>query len=90
MERKPEKQALPHGFSLQDRKKIAMTGVQDVITFDENQVIILTTQGKLVVHGNGLHVDQLSLETGDLQISGKVDRMEYTEAAGSLFGRLFR
>lgn len=81
---------LPHGFTLQDRKKITMSGVSDVQTFDEKQVIVLTTQGRLVIRGSGLHVDQLSLETGDLQISGQIDTMEYTENGGSLWKRIFQ
>lgn len=81
---------LPHGFTLQDRKKITMSGVSDVQTFDEKQVIVLTTQGRLVIRGSGLHVDQLSLETGDLQLSGHIDTMEYTENGGSLWKRIFQ
>lgn len=81
---------LPHGFTLQDRKKITMSGVSDVQTFDEKQVIVLTTQGRLIIRGSGLHVDQLSLETGDLQLSGQIDTMEYTENGGSLWKRIFQ
>lgn len=81
---------LPHGFTLQDRKKITMSGVSDVQTFDEKQVIIRTTQGKLVIRGSGLHVDQLSLETGDLQLSGHIDTMEYTESEGGFLRRIFQ
>ena len=86
-QKQPER---PHGFTLQDRKKINMSGVSDVQTFDEKQVIVLTTQGRLVIRGSGLHVDQLSLETGDLQISGQIDTMEYTENGGSLWKRIFQ
>ena len=86
-----QKQAeLPHGLTLQDRKKITMSGVNDVQTFDEKQVIVLTTQGRLVIRGSGLHVDQLSLETGDLQLSGHIDTMEYTENGDSLLRRIFQ
>ena len=44
-----EKQSLPHGISLQDRKKLSVSGVSDVANFDENQIIIVTQQGTLFV-----------------------------------------
>ena len=57
-----EKQSLPHGISLQDRKKLSVSGVSDVANFDENQIIIVTQQGTLFVRGGDLHVDQLNLD----------------------------
>ena len=85
-----EKQALPHGISLQDRKKLSVSGVNDVVNFDENQIIAATGWGTLLVRGSGLHVDQLSLETGDLQLSGHIDTMEYTESEGGFLRRIFQ
>ena len=64
-----EKQSLPHGISLQDRKKLSVSGVSDVANFDENQIIIVTQQGTLFVRGGDLHVDQLNLDAGELRIS---------------------
>ena len=83
-----EKQSLPHGISLQDRKKLSVSGVSDVANFDENQIIIVTQQGTLFVRGGDLHVDQLNLDAGELRISG----MEYDDggAAGGFLRRLFQ
>ena len=86
-----EKQSLPHGISLQDRKKLSVSGVSDVANFDENQIIIVTQQGTLFVRGGDLHVDQLNLDAGELRISGRIDCMEYDGgAAGGFLRRLFQ
>ena len=87
-----EKQSLPHGISLQDRKKLSVSGVSDVANFDENQIIIVTQQGTLFVRGGDLHVDQLNLDAGELRISGLIDCMEYDDggAAGGFLRRLFQ
>lgn len=87
-----EKQSLPHGISLQDRKKLSVSGVSDVANFDENQIIIVTQQGTLFVRGGDLHVDQLNLDAGELRISGRIDCMEYDDggAAGVFLRRLFQ
>lgn len=87
-----EKQSLPHGISLQDRKKLSVSGVSDVANFDENQIIIVTQQGTLFVRGGDLHVDQLNLDAGELRISGHIDCMEYDDggAAGGFLRRLFQ
>lgn len=88
-----EKQALPHGISLQDRKKLSISGVSDVANFDENQIIVATGWGTLLVRGSDLHVDQLSLDTGELRITGRIDCMEYDDnssASGGFLRRLFQ
>lgn len=87
-----EKQSLPHGISLQDRKKLSVSGVSDVANFDENQIIIVTQQGTLFVRGGDLHVDQLNLDAGELRISGRIDCMEYDDggAVGGFLRRLFQ
>ncbi len=87
-----EKQALPHGISLQDRKKLSISGISDVVNFDENQIIVATGWGTLLVRGRDLHVDQLSLDTGELRITGRIDCMEYDDnsASGGFLRRLFQ
>lgn len=92
-ESKYENRALPHSLSLQDRQKLALSGVSDVVNFDESQVIVSTTMGTLTVRGSGLHVDQLSLESGDLRLTGSIDSLEYddnTAAKGGFFRRMFQ
>lgn len=89
-----ERKALPHGLSLQDRKKMTISGVSDVINFDENQVILSTSEGTLTIRGSDLHVDQLSLDSGELRLTGLIELMEYDDSSvrtgGGFLGRLFK
>ncbi|HIV67709.1 MAG TPA: sporulation protein YabP [Candidatus Butyricicoccus stercorigallinarum] len=88
-----ERRALPHGLSLQERQKLAISGVSDVVNFDETQVIVATGLGTLTIRGSGLHVDQLSLESGELRVTGSIDLLEYDDSrapGGGFFRRLFQ
>ena len=70
-----------------------MTGVTDVTTFDENAIAMETGEGTLTVRGENLHVERLSLDQGELCLTGEVQSLEYddtTGARGGLFARLFR
>lgn len=91
---KNERSALPHGMTLQDRKKMSVSGVNDVVSFDETQVVLSTSLGTLTIRGADLHVDQLSLDSGELRLTGMVELMEYDDSAahtgGGFLGRLFR
>lgn len=69
----------PHALSLDERKKAALTGVREVLAFDENQVILMTDTGELCLTGQDLHVTKLMLEEGQLTVEGHVDGIVYTE-----------
>ncbi|MCD8106561.1 MAG: sporulation protein YabP [Oscillospiraceae bacterium] len=66
-----------HNLILEDRNKLSLSGVTDVESFDDTEVSLYTTQGELVIRGKKLHVDEVSLETGDLEMSGEVKSMIY-------------
>ena len=86
------KSAKPHGIILEARAKMTVTGVEEVESFDENEIVMLTVQGSLRVQGSDLHVDKLDLVSGELSITGLVTALDYAEVApgGSLWTRLFR
>lgn len=85
-----------HRITLDNRKKCSMTGVTDVISFDLTQVLLETELGMLDIKGKDLHVNRLSLEKGEVELSGNIDSMVYTEVADyskkaeSFFSRMFR
>lgn len=84
---------LPHNVIMENRKKVSISGVDDVENFDENEVVMSTTQGTLVVRGKELRIEKLSLDSGDVVLVGVIDRLEYEDdvkVSGGLFTRLFK
>ena len=80
-----------HDLSLSERKKLTVTGVEDVEAFGEDCVSLSTVAGQLTVHGSGLKLNRLNLEGGELLVEGHIDSLEYAENGGrgrGLFGRL--
>lgn len=68
-----------HTLSMENRQRAALTGVSEVLAFDENQVILMTENGEIALTGEGLHVTRLMLEEGQLTVEGKLDSIFYTQ-----------
>ena len=83
---------MPHGLSLTERKKLTMTGALEVVSFDENCVIVKTTLGTLAVQGQQLQLKQLTLEGGNVAVEGEIESLQYEQcrAEGGWMSRLFR
>ncbi|MEL4106416.1 sporulation protein YabP [Oscillospiraceae bacterium WX1] len=84
---------LPHNVIMEGRKKVSVSGVEDVESFDDNEIVMRTTQGVLIVRGRGLRIEKLNLDSGDVVLDGMVDRLEYEDdvrVTGGLFSRLFK
>ena len=85
---------MPHKLHIDNRNRIVLTGIAEVISFDDKQVVLDTVQGMLSIYGEGLRVDRLTIDNGEAGIEGKVYKIEYTDSkgnsGGSIFGRLFR
>ena len=84
---------MPHNLILEDRKSLFVTGVSDVDSFDEQTVVVYTDMGELTVRGNGLHIAKLNVDTGELNLTGTVYALAYTDdrqRQGGFFGRLFK
>jgi len=85
---------VPHKLHVDNRNRIILTGIAEVISFDDKQVVLETVQGMLSIYGEGLKVDRLTIDNGEAGIEGKVYKMEYTDSkevsAGSILSRLFR
>jgi sporulation protein YabP len=91
-----EKLGLSHKLELYNREKGTVTGVLDVISFDENTIVLDTELGLLTIKGKDLHVSRLSLEKGELDLEGHADSLVYSSNEGyrksnqSLLSRLFK
>lgn len=81
---------LPHRLTLAERKKLTVTGVTEVISFEDTQVILQTGMGMLSVQGSQLQLKTLSLEGGQVEVEGTVSALVYEEVRqGGWFSRLF-
>lgn len=82
---------MPHKLTLNERKSLTMTGATEVVSFDENTVVLKTSLGTLTIHGRQLQLKTLSPEGGQVAVDGEVCALLYEEPrpAGGL-RRLFR
>ena len=87
-----EPQMIPHNLTLNDRKKLALTGATEVITFDDASVVVNTPLGMLVVQGRELQLKTLSESGGNVTVEGYITSLSYEEPrpAGGWFSRLIR
>lgn len=84
-----------HRFCMDDRASAIITGVNDVLSFDANEVLLDTEQGILMIRGEDLHVSRLTLEKGEVDVDGIIDSLSYSNTnnsknAESFFSRLFK
>ena len=82
-----------HTLHVDNRELMSVTGVKDVMSFNEEEVLLLTENGELCVEGEGLHITKLSLEEGHVVVEGDICSIAYEEPRrerGSLLSRMFR
>lgn len=85
-----------HRIIVTDRQAASVTGVKDVISFDLTTILLETEQGMLTIQGHDLHVNRLSLEQGELNVSGSIDGVTYSavesyaKKSESFFARLLK
>jgi len=85
-----EQPILPHKLTLNERKQLTVTGVTEVVSFDETAVIAHTQLGTLVVQGKDLQLKTLLPEGGQVAVEGDISALIYEEPrpTGSLWRRL--
>ena len=84
-------QAKKHSVSLDNRKKMVLEGVSDVISFDEGGAMLETTCGRMAIEGEDMHVTVLNITDGKVEIDGKINGVYYIDnkpaAKRGLFGK---
>ena len=76
---------------LQDRSKLTMTGVSEVVRFEDTLVVLQTGLGQLHIHGQGLQLKNLSLEGGQAAVEGQISALIFEEPRErGIFGRFLR
>lgn len=83
-----------HSAVLENREKLMLSGVTSVESFDDRTVVLYTRLGELVILGRGLQLEQMSIESGEVTVSGAVQALRYSDrdrnAPQGFFGRLLR
>lgn len=77
-----EMRPVGHHLVLEERESLTVSGVEEVESFDENTILLTTAQGALEIQGEGLHIEKLSLDGGDLRVEGRVHALLYESEAG--------
>ncbi len=86
----------PHRLTIENRGSGPMTGIREVVSFDENQVVLDTDMGLLTLKGKGLHVSRLTLEKGEVDLNGNIESLTYSSnealrrSGESMISRLFK
>lgn len=74
---------------LEGRHTLSVSGVDEVMTFDESSVVMNTPLGQLHVQGEELRVENLAVESGELTVKGKISALTFTEPVSPWWERLF-
>jgi len=85
----------PHKVVIDSRGKIIITAVEDVDSFNEMEIILLTNHGMITVTGEELHINKLSLEDGTLVVEGRIQSVDYADheeerSKKGVFSKMFR
>lgn len=80
---------------LENRNKLSISGVKDVLSFDDQVVIMETELGLLTVKGADLKINKLSIDTQEVIVEGEINNLGYSDhskkdADGSLFSKIFK
>ena len=83
-----------HNVILEGRKNLTISGVTDVDSFDERCISLYTQLGELVIKGRELHINSMSVETGEMTIEGDIWALNYGDkdkkSSATFLGKLFR
>ena len=72
-----------HKVTMTNRRSCTVSGVSDVLSFDIHEILLETEQGMLMIKGDDLHVNRLTLEKGEVDVDGRIDSFTYSDAGGS-------
>ena len=81
-----------HSFTLEERKELSLSGVNEVLSFSENSVSLNTSCGALLIQGKKLNIGRLNTDTGELFVTGELSLLKYSKnkGNGSIFEGLFK
>ncbi len=84
----------PHNIIMENRKKLTISGIREIESFNEQTIEAITDMGALIIKGENLHINKLNKETKEIAIEGKISSLIYAEpkrkSGNSLFKGLFK
>ena len=94
-ERKNMANTVIQNLILENREKLSISGVLDVLSFDDQIVILETELGLLTVKGENLRINKLSIDTSEVIVEGEISNLAYSEKdmdkkAGSFISKIFK
>lgn len=81
---------------LENREKLNVSGVMEVVSFNEDFVNMKTELGELMVYGLGLKINKLNIDNSEISVEGNIQCLEYSDKnksknkGGSIFSKLFK
>ncbi len=75
-----------HSVMIENRNKVTVSGVIDVTSFDEHEIMMETTRGMMTIVGEEIKIERLSLDVGELTLEGDIDSVAYAEDKGPKVG----
>jgi len=91
-----ESKTTRHTLLMDNRANLSLTGIVDVLSFDEETIVTESQQGVLIISGKDLHVVRLNLEVGELEIDGHISNLAYEDESifkqnkSTFFGKIFK
>lgn len=82
-----------HNLIMENREKLSVSGVEDVESYNEEEIILHTQMDTLVITGYDLRINKLSVDTGEVSIEGNIDSLRYITSSknkGSFLSRIFK
>lgn len=84
----------PHLITIENRKTLTVSGITDIDSFDEREMVLYTRMGELTITGRELHIQAISIENGSLSVEGDIWSLQYgdkdKQTPVSVLGKLFR
>ena len=95
-ERKSLSSTVIQNLVLENREKLSISGVLDVLSFDDQLVIVETELGLLNIKGENLRINKLSIDTSEVIVEGEINNLGYSDkeldkkSGGGFIGKIFK
>ncbi len=89
-----DKSRAEHNITVGARERLSVSGIREIVSFDESGVSVRTSCGDLAIDGEGIHISVLNIEKGELELQGKINGINYTDLGDgehrSFLSRIFK